>query len=496
MKPLIFPYKTPLGYYFYETQRNEIVSVNKELYEYIKEIIENNGNDYKVSERTKTEYDELISAGYLKPPYIENIKHMATPLLGLALERKVARILLQVTQNCNLKCKYCIYSESKNLNTRSHSNNAMTFQTAIKAVDFYAQHSLDNDEKTIGFYGGEPLLNFKLIKKVIEYANEIFKGKDVIYSITTNGTLLTDDVIDFFLKHNVQLTISLDGPREIHDKNRCFRDGCGSYDIVMKNLETLRKKSKRKMPFSVSMVVDPENDYDEIVKVFKNPILQGINANIAIVEENETTKRYSEDYYSKFEKDLFFGFLSEFREQKCNSGSMIVQQEIQQMNTSLNTFKTNILSNIAAPGGPCVPGKMRLFIDCFGNLFPCERVSETVADFRIGTLDTGFDINKISNLLNIAKLTENTCKNCWAFSLCTVCAKYAVGKNSLCKEKKLERCAASKEAAYLTLLEKTLIYENKEHERNMMSVKGKKYEKDMYSSIYQRNNPSNSKSTI
>lgn len=484
MKPLIFQYKTPMGYYFYETQKNEIIAVNKELYEYIKAIMEDDETEkFNISERTKEEYEELVSAGYLQPSYIENIEHMATPLLKLALDRKMERILLQVTQNCNLRCEYCVYSESKNPNTRSHSNNIMTFQTAKKAIDFYAKHSIDNDVKTIGFYGGEPLLNFKLIKEVIEYANEIFKGKEIVYSITTNGTLLNDNIIDFFEENNVMLTVSLDGPKIIHDKNRRFLNGGGSYDVVMNNLNKVKEKSKKEMPFNINMVIDPENDYNEIIKIFKNPVLEGANVNISIVEEDEKTKRYSEDYYSKFEEDMFFGFLSEFREGKKDFSSKIVQKEIQQIDTKLNAFKSSILSNKDAPSGPCVPGKMRLFIDCYGNLYPCERVSETVDDLKIGTLETGFDIQKIDNLLNIAKLTENACKKCWAFSLCTVCAKYAVNNHSLCEKKKLERCYVSKETAQIVLLEKTLVYEDKKHKRNMMTVGKRESEKNMYTSV-------------
>lgn len=484
MKPLIFQYKTPMGYYFYETQKNEIIAVNKELYEYIKAIMEDDvTKKININQRTKGEYDELVSAGYLQLSYIENIEHMATPLLKLALDRKMERILLQVTQNCNLRCEYCVYSESKNPNTRSHSNNIMTFQTAKKAIDFYAKHSIDNDVKTIGFYGGEPLLNFKLIKEVIEYANEKFKGKEIVYSITTNGTLLNDDIIDFFEENNVMLTVSLDGPKAIHDKNRRFLNGGGSYDIVMNNLNKVKEKSKKEMPFNINMVIDPENDYDEIIKIFKHPVLEGINVNISIVEENEKTKRYSEDYYSKFQNDMFFGLLNELRGGKRESVSKIVQKGIQQMNTRLSAFRTNILSNKTAPSGPCIPGKMRLFIDCFGTFYPCERVSETVDDFKIGTIETGFDILKISNLLNIAELTEEACRNCWAFSLCTVCAKYSVGNHALCKEKKLSRCKISKETAYIYLLEKTLIYEDKMHKRKMMNMREKENEKIVYSSI-------------
>lgn len=474
MKPLILPYKTPIGFYFYETQRNEIVVVNEELYKYICDLMADEmSEDSSASENTLKEYGELVSAGYLKSSYIRDIEHTVTPLLRVALDRKLERILLQVTQNCNLRCDYCVYSESKNLNTRSHSQNFMTFETAKKAIDFYVAHSIDSEEKTIGFYGGEPLLNFKLIKEAIEYANKVFHGCDLRYSVTTNATLLNDEIIDFFIENDVQITVSLDGPKSIHDLNRHFANGSGTYDIVINNLKKLKEKSTSDIPFTISMVIDPDNDYAEIVKIFDVPVMDKISGAIAIVEENEVTKTFTPDYYSKFEKDMFWGLLNEFRERKAGSQSLVVRQQIEQMMEITDQFKTNILPLTAAPAGPCIPGKMRLFIDCFGNLYPCERVSETADVMKIGTVNTGFDLDKIYKLLNIAQLTEKECKNCWAFQQCSVCAKYAIFNNAFCKEKKILRCKTSKNNAYMKILQKTLLYENQCHERKMYNTKGR-----------------------
>lgn len=471
MKPLILPFKTTLGYYFYETQRNEIVSVNKELYQYIEAIMKDKVSDVKcVDESIKKQYDELVSFGYLASGHIKQIEHPFTEWLDIALERRVERILLQVTQSCNLRCEYCVYSEEKNFNTRSHTNNFMDFETAKRAVDFYAQHSIDEKEKAIGFYGGEPLLNFEVIKKVIDYANTVFRGQDIIYSITTNGTLFTDEIIEFFVKNDVKITVSLDGPKEIHDLNRKFKSGKGSFDTVLSNLNKL-KKAYKESPFSISMVIDPDNNYDDIVKIFEEPVLKNINLIFSIVEENEITKPYSDDFYAKFERDLFLGYISYFRDEEKKINNKIIAQEIAQLNHIDDFFKTRILFEKTAPAGPCIPGKMRLFIDCYGNLFPCERVSETAKDMKIGTIDTGFDINKINKLLNISKLTEEACKACWAFSLCSVCAKYAISDNSLCANKKIVQCTYAKNMAEAKLLGKILIYENQEHEKKMTKLK-------------------------
>ena len=103
----------------------------------------------------------------------------------------------------------------------------MSLETAKKAILFYREHSRDKDRAIIGFYGGEPLLAFPLIVESVKYAEEIFAGVDISFNITTNATLLTDEIIDFLLDHHFKLTFSLDGPNEVQDKNRIFANGSG-----------------------------------------------------------------------------------------------------------------------------------------------------------------------------------------------------------------------------------------------------------------------------
>ncbi len=144
-------------------------------------------------------------------------------------------ITLQVTQNCNLHCSYCAYSG--NYENRSHKALNMDIETAKKGIDYLIEHSPDNEIVDIGFYGGEPLLTFNLIKECVAYAEKKAEGKNMMFNLTTNGTLIKPEMIDFFEKHNVSITISIDGPREIHDLNRKFaHSGTGSFDIMMKNL--------------------------------------------------------------------------------------------------------------------------------------------------------------------------------------------------------------------------------------------------------------------
>lgn len=213
-KPFIHLFETPLGFYFYDVNTNDIVEVNKEMYEYLR-------NDYIAGEEiVQEDLKNLKARGYLKTKRVEKTEHQATELLPFYAKTKMGQLILQVTQNCNLRCEYCVYSG--NYETRGHTNKKMDFQTAKKAIDFLAEHSKNRNEVIIGFYGGEPLLEFSLMKQCVEYAEERLKGKKIEYSITTNATLLTDDVIKYFITNEFlrrQLVIIFQKIKGVYRRN-------------------------------------------------------------------------------------------------------------------------------------------------------------------------------------------------------------------------------------------------------------------------------------
>ena len=118
----------------------------------------------------------------------------------------------------------------------------MSWDTAKKAIDFFLKRNIELPEIIIGFYGGEPLLEFDLIKKCVEYVESIVEGKKVFFNITTNGTLLTDEVVDFFVEKDFKLSISLDGSQKEHDVNRKFRDGSGSFNTIINNIKRIKTR--------------------------------------------------------------------------------------------------------------------------------------------------------------------------------------------------------------------------------------------------------------
>ena len=157
-------------------------------------------------------------------------------------------LVLNVTSKCNLSCGYCYeYGEDKIVEA-STKPRFMNEATAKQSVDFMFSESGDSPSVNLTFFGGETLLNFKMLQSSLAYAKEKGRalGKQVNASLTTNATLLRDEVIDWMVENDVGVTVSIDGAREQQDKHRVFSNGMGSYDIIVPRIKMLLERHKRR----------------------------------------------------------------------------------------------------------------------------------------------------------------------------------------------------------------------------------------------------------
>lgn len=170
--------RLPFGKYIYERNVNDIIALPIDI--------------------TTEKIDKYLNRiGIVSDDFLEEICHPSSHFIEQELRGCVFNLVLQVTQNCNLRCSYCAYSGA--YYNRTHSQKRMSFEMAKKAIDFLFSHSSERDQLVIGFYGGEPLLEFDLITQIVEYSESIGWGKKLRYVVTTNATLLTDKVLDFFV---------------------------------------------------------------------------------------------------------------------------------------------------------------------------------------------------------------------------------------------------------------------------------------------------------
>ena len=444
-KPFVQLFFTYGGFYLYDVNRNTILKIDKQTYDSIKL------NQYadKDNEASKN-VEKLINLGYLSSNRLKEIMHSASDNLPYILQSKIKMITLQVTQQCNLRCKYCAYSGG--YENRVHSNKKLSFEMAKKGIDFLFEHSYNSERVAVGFYGGEPLLEFELIKKCIEYSEERSEGKKLAFTITTNGTLLNKSVVEYFSLHNISLVVSLDGPKDVHDKNRRFAGkDIGSFDTVIKNVEAIKKEFpeySKKIIFSI--VIDPLNDFSCINEFFTTyDTIKDLQTIPSLISENYANHEIerSNDFSAKYGYEMFKVLLSKLGRLNNSYASVLLESYYLQLKRKLyenRLTRANRLPEKGHPGGPCVSGGTRLFMDINGFLYPCERVSESSSVMRIGHIDSGFDVEKCLKLMNVGKITEEECKNCWAFRFCTACCATADNLTEVSAEKRLSHCQSIK----------------------------------------------------
>ena len=226
-------YKHP---YLYDRHTNSLVVLNEEEFQELRNV-----EIGKLPWEESTIVKKYQDFGMLQEIVVEKIEHPCTQIVEHYLNTRLNQLTLQVTQQCNLRCAYCAYSGIYEGN-RTHSCLRMDWDTAKKAIDFFLSRTPETSRVVIGFYGGEPLLEFELIKKCVEYAKSQVEGKEIRFNMTTNGTLLSDEVVDFLVENDVMLSISLDGSEEEHDANRKFVNGKGSFSTIIKNIMRIKDR--------------------------------------------------------------------------------------------------------------------------------------------------------------------------------------------------------------------------------------------------------------
>lgn len=440
-KPFIHLFETSEGKYCYDVNTDDILKVSEETYKVLEGDRQHNNS----------QINKLEMAGYLKTNRVSISKHPMTDYLEGFYQNNLNALTLQVTQNCNLRCEYCIYSGK--YNTRTHSNKRMSLELAIRGIDYLLEHSKYSKELSFGFYGGEPLLEFQLIKKCISYIETKVTNKKVNYLITTNATLLNPEIVEYLVTHNFLVTISFDGPKEIHDKYRKYAgNGKGTYDIVMKNVKYVRDHYYEffKSNVGFNMVLNPQEGYKCIGEFIKGEeivndslITSSIVSNIGRKEEQEI----SDIFFAEYNYEYFKLLLSKVGKVTIENVSSIVREDFNRLilmrgGKHRKGFKE--LPKEYHHSGPCIPGQRTLFLNIDGDFLPCERVCEKAGVAIIGNIVDGIDLEKAKRVLNIENIASEKCQNCWAYRHCTACIRFAEPDESHLKENMTKRCEGMK----------------------------------------------------
>ena len=344
------------------------------------------------------------------------------------------QLVLNVTENCNMRCKYCYLSEEYEY-TRNRTSRMMDFNTAKKAMDlFFEKQGLikkynPGKYAAITFYGGEPLLNFNLIKECVEYTKKNCSIKFNFY-VTTNGLLLKDDVADYLVANDFSITISLDGNKKDHDRNRVDAANKGTFDRVKANIERLVSRYPSYDKVSIIGVYDLKSDLIDNVELFKDrclPRMSMLNA----VSSNNT------NYYERFSKEDIQFFSTNYLRLAKEYVKKMTNGE--KMSSYLSSLFAGLVYSIEGRlgakerrlpflpfTGTCSPGsKVSVRVD--GTLDLCEKVNYS---FPVGNLEDGWDYEKMNEIVvKYNKKIGTKCKMCPISRYCSMCYAYSCGNN-------------------------------------------------------------------
>jgi len=385
------------------------------------------------------------------------------------LSDSLSQLILSVTEDCNFRCEYCMYSGSYE-NRRSHNkSNDLQWDIAKRAVDFFITNSNMSEFKSIGFYGGEALLRFKFIKKIVEYARSI--DPDLTYSITTNGSLLDEKILEFFQENNFRINLSFDGPQRLHDKFRKTANHKPTYDRVMENLDLIKNKfpdlySSRLRISSVLVPTQDEKDFEELNRFFSDePIFDFISKDyerLSFGAINPAKNSFMDKYnYSDFYKGFLKRMNQLFTDYHVNSldlDRIIAPRALNSRFIKYIHFRENKrLSEYEFywPNGICIPGMRSVFVSSDGSFYPCEKIYD-YNRMTIGNVFDGLDYEKIGDYVDqYSKNALQDCKNCWLFRLCGVCfiSYFDDEGSNICEENRKKSCFSQKYvvARYLKL---------------------------------------------
>lgn len=326
----------------------------------------------------------------------EPIKEINSPIKSMCLN---------VSHDCQLRCKYCFASHGNFGGKRM----LMSSVTAKNAIDFLVRNSSNRKNLEVDFFGGEPLMNFSVVRETVRYARSLEKlfNKNFRFTITTNGIALDDDKINFINAEMHNVVLSIDGRKKINDFMRVFESGMGSYDVIIKKFQRLVNRRGEKEYFVRGTFTKNNLDFSkDVLHLFKMGFNR-ISMEPAVLDksveyslENCDENRILEEYERLLELVMklrivdedfvFFHFMHDFKKGPC----------------AIKRLKG------------CGCGNEYVSISPEGNIYPCHQFVG-ISDFEMGNVNTNdfnYSMKKKFSIPNLCSSSE--CKNCWSKFFC------------------------------------------------------------------------------
>ena len=331
------------------------------------------------------------------------------PMAGKLKEKTsgvVKALCLHIAHTCNLNCEYCFASQGKYKGERA----VMSFEVGKRALDWLIENSGSRKNLEVDFFGGEPLMNFEVVKELVAYARSIEKekGKNFRFTLTTNGLLIDDDVIEFANKEMSNVVLSLDGRKEIHDRFRVDYNGNGSFDKIVPKFQKLVKARGNKNYYMRGTFTHANPDFLEDIKVMLDLGFTELSMEPVVCAAGDPSELTPEDITVVMEQYEKLAFL-------------MLQKEKEGKPFTFYHYMIDLT------GGPCIykrisgcgSGTEYMAVTPWGDLYPCHQF---VGDekFKIGDIYKGVTNLTVQNSFKECNVyAREDCRNCWARLYCS-----------------------------------------------------------------------------
>ena len=369
------------------------------------EIVSKLKSSYNMDEIREciSEVKELVEDGQLftediYEPFVEKFKEKRQTV--------VKALCLHIAHDCNLACKYCFAEEGEYHGRRA----LMSFEVGKKALDFLVANSGNRVNLEVDFFGGEPLMNWDVVKQLVAYGRSLEEpnNKKFRFTLTTNGVLLNDEVMEFVNKEMSNVVLSLDGRKEVNDRMRPFRTGKGSYDLIVPKFQKLAESRNQTNYYIRGTFTRNNLDFSEDVKHFADLGFKQMSIEPVVGPE--------EDPYSIREQDL-----PQIMEEYDKLALEYIDRYKKGNGFNFFHFMIDLTQ------GPCVykrlsgcgSGTEYLAVTPWGDFYPCHQFVGN-EDFLMGNVDEGITKPElVKEFGNCNVYSKEKCKNCFAKFYCS-----------------------------------------------------------------------------
>lgn len=340
-------------------------------------------------------------------------------------------IMLEMTEKCNLNCHYCGYGDLYQQDKKRKNQNIRLNDVFALIKYFLDQRKLYNISKKVSicFYGGEPLLVFSLIEQIVNCVKQFQESLDLFeFEIITNG-LLIDKYLEFLVKENFTIHISLDG-NYLHNQYRVFKNGKSSFNKVFANAKLIEKKylSYFKSKVFFKSVLHKNNNINDVYEFFY--INFGKKVNISTLRK-ESVNTHKENIFTEIFTDIISSYhvsANNFIERNFKE-ELWDKKELSAILYGLNNYIFDNYNDLLfeksiqkTPTNTCLPFSKRIFLTVDGDIFPCEKIGYKYPLARISNNKIHIDYKKIAELYNtLFTKVLDLCKSCFSQNSCSKC---------------------------------------------------------------------------